>query len=131
LRITALGGSRGGEGVVALGSGVVAPAAKELQGVHVYLSAGVLRTLLVRPGTGAEASFNVNLRAFADEPFCNVGRLSPGNYAVPFSILAGFSAAVFESLRGSQAECGHLCVSIKVTYFRVCTNVTDQHYFVQ
>ena len=57
---------------------------------------------------------------------------------MPFRVFTEFSVAVTEALRGGKAEGCYLCVcggilgiGFKVTYFRVISNVTDKHYFVQ
>jgi hypothetical protein len=71
-----------------------------------------------------------------DELFRKVRGIPPRNDIVPFSIFSGLSAAVSEPLGGSKCEGGDLGslaagISIKVTYIRVSSNVTDQHNFIQ
>ena len=61
----------------------------------------------------------------------NVRLLAPYHDVVPFSVFPGLAAAVFESFAGRKGECRNFpslpCrrVSLKVTYFRIFSNVTD------
>ena len=83
--------------------------------------------------------FNVDLTAFVDELLHEVGVAAPGDDGVPFGVFAGFSVAVTEAFGRGQAEGGYFGVAlgalgvggIKVTDFRVVSNVTDEHYFIQ
>ena len=63
---------------------------------------------------------------------------APGDDVVPFGVLAGFAVAVAVAFGGSKTEGCHfgialraLGIGIKVTDFRVISNVTDQHDFVE
>ena len=99
LRVSALRGSSrlcggGVSAAISLRCRVVPLAAEKLQVVYGDFCTGVLHSLLVCPGAGAEPSFYIELGAFADEPLSYVCGLPPGNYAVPFGVLAGLSCGL-------------------------------------
>ena len=79
----------------------------------------------------------VSYKEETDEFFCKVCGIAPGDDVVPFCIFSGLSAAISVSLSGSKCERGYFAagatsgISIKVTYIRVSSNVTDKHYFIQ
>jgi hypothetical protein len=112
--------------------------AQELEGIYHHLGSITLVAGLVGPLTGAETAFHKDLRAFVDVFFCHVGIITPQNEVVPFGVFADFSVAVTVTLRGSKRERSHLGIGgrilgigFEVTYFRVFSNVTDEHDFVQ
>ena len=87
---------------------------------------------LVRPLAGAEFAFDVNLGAFVHVFFCDIGIVAPKHNRVPFGVFPLLAVAVSVAFRGGQAHGGHfhvvsgiLGVVLKVTYFRVASNVTD------
>jgi hypothetical protein len=124
-------------GAEGLRTRIVIPLAKKLETVNSDLGRVPLVAGLVSPGAGAKLALNVNLRALADEFLRHIRRIPPSDDVVPFRVLAKFSIAVTISLCRGEGELGHLrrslvrVVPIKVTYLRVSSNVTDQHYFVQ
>ena len=132
------GVTSGGLGISALLRGVVGALAQELEGIHNYLRGVALVAGLVLPLAGAETALDIHLGAFPDIFFRYVGVVAPGNYVVPFRVFTDIAAAVTVSFRGCQGEGGYfgvcsciLGIGFKVTYFRVFSNVTDKHYFIQ
>ena len=124
-------------GVAVLRAFAVA-AAEELDVVCDYFCHELLEPLLVCVGTGADMTLYINLAAFADIALCKVSELAPQNEVVPLGVFSEFAGAVAVAVCGGKGECGDLCALaglgcalIKVTYFRVSTNVTDKEYFVQ
>ena len=112
--------------------------AEELDVVGLDFGSKALVAGLVRPLTGAEFSFDVDLTSLVDELFHEVRIAAPGDDVVPFGVLAGFAVAVAVAFGGGQAEGCHLGIAlgalgigIKVTDFGVVSNVTDQHDFVE
>ena len=112
--------------------------AQKLQIVHRDFRGVSLVACLVSPRPGPQFAFNVNLCAFVDVFLRHISRISPGHDVVPFRVLSKFSIPVTIAFGRREGECRHLrascirvVVSIKITYFRVFSNVTDQHYFVQ
>ena len=116
---------------------VTIPSTEKLDVVNGDLSGVFLHPLGVCVRSGPQASLDEDLGAFPYEFFSDVSGLSPGNDVVPFSVLPLFSVAVPVSFGRGKSECGHfgslacLAVSVEVTYFRISSNVTDQHYFVE
>ena len=123
--------------ILALSAFGVIPLAEELEVVDADFGGVALVACLVGPGPGAQAAFYIELCAFADESLGHVSRVSPGYDVVPFGVFAEFSVAIPEPFGGCEGESGDFCslsillISFEVTYFRVSTNVTDEHYFVE
>ena len=112
--------------------------AQELESVHYYFRGVALITGLVRPLACAKVAFDKDLRAFADEFLHYVGIAAPHDYVVPFRVFAEIAVAVPVAFRGGKGEGCDFCIVARigrilfeVTYFRVFSNVTDQHDFVQ
>ena len=107
-------------------------AAEQLHVVGDYFGHELLLALLVVVGPGADASFYVDLAALADELLREVCELPPKDEVVPLGVFAQLSAAVAVAVCGGKGECGYFSALsalggslIKVTYFRVSSNVTD------
>ena len=112
--------------------------AQELESVHYNFRCVALVSGLVRPLACAKVAFDKDLRAFADEFLHYVGIAAPHDYVVPFRVFAEIAVAVPVAFRCSKGEGCNFCIVARigrilfeVTYFRVFSNVTDQHDFVQ
>ena len=90
--ICLLRGCCGGYGLDVLAVGAFA---KELQVIYNNLCGFALSAGLVLPLAGAQVAFYKHLSAFADELFCNVGGVSPGDDCVPFGVLLAPLLRVF------------------------------------
>ena len=111
-------------------------AAKKLHLVSYDFRGVTLAPVLVRPLTGTDTAFDIQLRPFVDILLGYVRETSPNDDVVPFGVFTLLAAAVCETLGSGKRECGNLGsvalgISFKVTYFGVFSNVTDQHYFIQ
>ena len=112
-------------------------AAEQLDVVRHYLGSVLLDSRLVGVRTGAETALHEDLRSFMYEFFCKVCGIAPSNDVVPFRILSSLTAAISVPFSGCKrkscdfASSSAALVSIKVTYIRVSSNVTDQHNFIQ
>ena len=129
-----------GRGAVALLRGVltVRAFAKELDVVHDNFCGVTVCAGLVCPLAGTEAALNKALAAFVNEFLCKVCGVPPCYDAVPFRVFLPVAATVCVAFCRCKTECGDfgvgtaaLGIVLKVTYFGVISNVTDQHYFVQ
>ena len=112
-------------------------AAEQLDIVRHHFGSVLLDSRLVGVRTGAETALHEDLRSFMYEFFCKVCGIAPSHDVVPFRILSSLTAAISVPFSGCKrkscdfASSSAALVSIKVTYIRVSSNVTDQHNFIQ
>ena len=115
------------------GVGATSEQLKRIDGDFGSVSLG---TGLIGIGACAKTSFDIELSSFPNEFLGHVGILPPGYDIVPFSVFAGFSVTVTVFFGRCKSKGCNFCrlpslgISIKVTYFGVTANVTDQNNFV-
>ena len=110
---------------------IVCTAAQELNIVSNDFGGVAFCTALVIPFPGLETALNVELSTFLDVLLAKVSKTAPACNCVPFSVFSLLTVAVGVTLCGCYSEACNLSLALEVTYFRVCTNVTDQHYFIK
>lgn len=86
--------------------------------------------VLVFPVAGAQASLDVEEHAFFDVFLGDLGKAPPENDVVPLGLTDLFAVFVIVDFRGGEAETGDGHPAVKVAYFGVGPDITDENYFV-
>ena len=110
--------------------GIVAATAEQLDGVGLDFGDIALLAVLVVPATAADLAFHIDLAAFADIIFRQVGQLPPGDDGVPFGHFPRFTASVFVSFAGGQRNGGDGGAALQMSDFRILPYISDEYNFI-
>src|ERR1022692_972413 len=86
--------------------------------------------LLVVPGFGTFAAFEVNARALVKAFAGDFCQAIEGFHGKPFRMLLQFAVFILPSFRGGDGELCDGRTLLSVLHFRITAEISDQHYFL-
>ena len=92
---------------------------------------GILLHAVFFPRTGAQAAFDIDLRAFAQVLADDLGQPAIEHHAVPFGGFLHFAGLlVLPAVGGGDGDVGDLVATGKTAHFRVSAQIADDDDFV-
>ena len=95
------------------------------------LHGGMLDAFFIFPATGLETAFDINLLAFDQILFANLSQVTPGDDIEPLGFGMTFAVDGIPGAAGGDGEGGYGATGGRVTHFRVASQVTNDHDFIQ